>query len=244
MRHAILHFDILPSTSDYLKNNYQDYFDGIVVVAKEQTAGHGRKGRRWLDNGKSLLFSFLLKDKGIEKFQSLIPLIAGASLAETLLKMGIKMEIKWPNDIYIGDKKVAGIISESIQDNAFEALVIGIGINLDNDDFPSYLPNPTSLYLETNKHFDKDDILRNFLDVFDQLLAKQLNGENAFFPIIKEHDYLKGKKIVLNYYNENRHVEALGIASDGAYEVRNEDGTITKVTSGEVNIDKSSLLKE
>lgn len=244
MRHAILHFDILPSTSDFLKNNYHDYFDGIVVVAKEQTAGHGRKGRRWLDNRKSLLFSILLKDKRIEKFQSLIPLISGASLEEALFKMGVKVTIKWPNDIYIGDKKVAGIISESIQDDNFEALVIGIGINVDNDDFPSYLPNPTSLYLETNKHFNKDDLLRAFLDAFDDLLTKQFNGENAFYPIIKEHDYLKGKKIVLNYYNENRHVEALGIAPDGAYEVKNEDGTITKVTSGEVNIDKSSLLKE
>ncbi len=242
MNHVYLSFPSLTSTNDYLKDHYSSLDNGTVVSTKHQTRGKGRLGRTWVDEEGALLFSFLLKGDEYESFLSFLPLLAGAAMEEALLDEGVETEIKWPNDIILNDKKCCGILLEAISDSKLQALVVGIGLNLNNESFPRELGSATSLYLETGKHYDKKSIMQKFLGHFDELLAKQKQGDSAYFTILKEHDYLKGKELLLNYYGENKHVTSLGINEKGALKVKNESGKTITVTSGEATIVKDQSL--
>ena len=239
MNHVYLSFPSLTSTNDYLKDHYSSLDNGTVVMTKHQTRGKGRLGRNWVDEEGALLFSFLLKGERYEPFISFLPLIAGAAMEETLLEEGVKTQIKWPNDIILNDKKCCGILLEAISDSKLQALVVGIGINLNNESFPSELDTATSLYLQTNKQYDKKSIMQKFLGHFDELLAKQTQGDSAYYAILKEHDYLKGKELLLNYYGEHKRVTSLGVNEKGALMVKDESGKTIMVTSGEATIVKN-----
>ena len=119
MKHTIIEFKSLDSTSTYIKNNYASLDDGSVVTSITQTSGRGRLGRHWVDDGKSLLFSFLLKGKKYSSLLDSISLVSGAAMELTLLDLGLSPLINWPNDIYINDKKVCGILAEGISSSSF-----------------------------------------------------------------------------------------------------------------------------
>lgn len=236
MEHELLSFASIPSTSLYLKEHHDSLQDGTVVKAFHQSQGRGRLGREWIDDDGSLLFSILLKGEEYGSLLATLPLLSGAAMEITLLEKGINPSIKWPNDIYLNDKKCCGILVEGIYQEKLASLIVGIGLNVNNEAFPPSLINATSLYLEERKKFDKDELLNRFLRHFDDLLEKQKSGDNAYLPITKEHDYLQGKHIYLNYYGEKQSVIALGINENGVLVVKNEKGEIFSVTSGEATI--------
>ncbi len=238
MNHQLTHFETLDSTSTYIKDNYHALSDGDVIIAAHQTNGRGRLGRSWEDDDGSLLFSFLLKGNEYEKYLNSITLICGAAMELTFLDLKIPSKIKWPNDIYINDRKCAGILVEGIVINSLEALVIGIGININNSEFPKNLSKATSLFLETKKEYKKEEILTSFLIHFDKLLDEWKNNPSLVYKIIANNDYLLGKKISLNYYNENKKVACLGIDETFALKVIDEEGNISLVTAGEATINK------
>lgn len=235
MKHTIIEFKSLDSTSTYIKNNYASVDDGSVVTSITQTSGRGRLGRHWIDDGKSLLFSFLLKGKKYSSLLDSISLLSGAAMELTLLELGLSPLIKWPNDIYINDKKVCGILAEGISSSSLECIVVGIGLNLNNSSFEEGL-NATSIYLETKKEFDKKAILFSFLSNLDKLLESEEKNPYSFSKIIAAHDYLKDKDIYLNYYGENKFLHCLGINSTGALLGKDEEGKLITVTSGEANV--------
>lgn len=237
MNHPIIHFSSLPSSNDYLKEHYQELEEGTVIVPLTQTKGKGRLGRVWLDEGKSLLFSLLLKGEEYKSLLHLLPLLSGVALSLALEEKGFTPNIKWPNDVYLRDKKVAGILLEAVTSSTLKAVIIGIGVNVNNDHFdPSIEEKATSLLLEKGKEMDKEEIIISFLHHFDSLLIKQKQGENSFYDYLAQHDYLKGKTLSLNYYSENLEVKALGIELDGSLKVMDKQGNIKFVTSGEATI--------
>ncbi len=198
-------------------------------------------GREWIDDDGSLLFSILLKGEEYGSLLATLPLLSGAAMEITLLEEGLKPSIKWPNDIYLNDKKCCGVLVEGIYQEKLISLIVGIGLNVNNESFPGALTNATSLYLEKGKRFDLDELLSRFLRHFDDLLKKERNGDNAYLQIVKEHDYLKGKQVYLNYYNERKFVTVLGTNENGALEVEDERGGKFSVTSGEATIVKSGM---
>lgn len=237
MNHPIIHFSSLPSSNDYLKEHSKELEEGTVIVPLAQTKGKGRLGRTWLDGGKSLLFSLLLKGESYKPFLHLLPLLSGVALSLALEEKGFAPNIKWPNDVYLKDKKVAGILLEATTSSSLDALIIGIGVNVNNDHFDESIENKaTSLFLESGAKMDKEELLASFLRHFDSLLEKEKRGTNSFYDYLAAHDYLKGKKISLNYYSENLEVEALGIEKDGSLKVIDQKGNIKYVTSGEATI--------
>lgn len=240
MNYVYLSFPSLPSTNDYLKDHYSTLASGTVVSTKHQTKGKGRLGRIWVDDDGSLLFSFLLKEEGLERLLHLLPLIAGASIEKMLLEEGIDAKIKWPNDIFINDKKCCGVLVEGISDSSLKAVVVGIGINLNNESFLSELDSATSLYRESGKRYEKKDVMQKILKYFDEFLNLEKHGTSVYYPLLKEYDYLKGKKILLNYYGENRLVTALEISKNGALMVKDENEKTIMVTAGEATIIKTN----
>lgn len=238
MNHRLTNFETLDSTSTYIKNNYRTLSDGDVIIAAHQTNGRGRLGRSWEDDDGSLLFSFLLKGSKYEKYLNSITLICGAAMELTFLDLKIPSKIKWPNDIYINDKKCVGILTEGIVVTSLKALVIGIGININNSKFPKNLSKASSLFLETKREYKKEVILASFLTHFDRLLEEWGNNPSLVYKIIANNDYLLGKKISLNYYNENKNVTCLGIDETLALKVKDNEGNISLVTAGEATINK------
>ncbi len=136
----------------------------VVVVAEEQTKGRGRAGHRWDSRPGGLYFSIAMPSRGLLEDSRLI-VYSSLPVAEVLHDLGLTPRIKLPNDIYIGDKKISGILGE----RKSEYLIVGIGINVNQGEFPAEIP-ATSLFIETGKTFDRDDILYNFLHKFRILM--------------------------------------------------------------------------
>lgn len=161
----ILEFDELTSTNSYAKDHMASLNTGDVIYTEKQTAGKGRHGKTWeAPAGKNLSFSIVIKD--IPSHCQTFPYIQTASLAiyEALNQLSIKEHwIKWPNDIYVSDRKIAGILCESILTRDKMNLVIGIGININSkaSDFSPFAIKPTSLLLESSD--DEDFVLKEVL---------------------------------------------------------------------------------
>ncbi len=138
------------STNDYLKANYKKLTPFTFVKADYQKKGRGQFDRRWQSNsGRNLLFSFILKKIDFSQI-TLIKEWVKSSLFEVLGKYGLDPYYKEPNDIYINDKKLCGILIETLSnDKQFEYVIIGIGLNVNQTLFP--LLNATSIYKETKK---------------------------------------------------------------------------------------------
>lgn len=216
MAHRIIRFETIPSTSDYLKSNYRTLSDGDVALAHHQSQGHGRLGRVWEDDEGSLLFSILLKDHLKTESAHLIPLLAGAACLEAYKTLGLNPMVKWPNDILIDGKKSAGIIAEGVSQTKLEAIVVGIGVNVNNTHFPEPLKQKaTSLSLALHQVIDPEEVLERILTSFDSLYKDYSEGNDTFIPIIKAHSYLDGREVFLNYYDERKKVKVQGIQNDG-----------------------------
>jgi len=235
--HHIIEFEEIGSTNDYLKDNYLDLNDGDVVITNHQTSGKGRKGRTWQDDSSSLLVSWLLKDSLNADSISLIPLLVGTSVHLTLRDLGIRSEVKWPNDVLIEGKKCAGILVEGVTSSKVEALIIGVGLNVNNKSFdPSIQNKATSLSLTLKKDLDKKRILSLMLKNFDSLYKDYRNGDNSFIRILRKCSYLDGKKAYLDYYDEKKYVTVIAIQDDGRLLVK-DDKSEFLLNAGEVSLD-------
>ena len=189
MEFKIVHIDETDSTNRWLKDNGEG---DMVVVASYQTAGKGCGTNTWeSERGKNLTFSLLIHPEGMPvNRQFHITEAVSVALCE-LLEGYIynKVEIKWPNDIYVGDKKLCGILIENrLQGAEIKDCIIGIGLNVNQREFLSDAPNPVSLYQLTGKELDRDELLKAFLENFEQEWQNKTNGSEY-----RELLYRKGK---------------------------------------------------
>ena len=184
-----MHIDETDSTNRWLK----DHGEGTMVVATDyQTAGKGCGSNAWeSERGKNLTFSMLIHPDGIaarEQFR--ITEVVSVALCRTLQPyIYNKVEIKWPNDIYVGDRKLCGILIENrLQGNVIVDCIIGIGLNVNQRVFLSDAPNPVSMYQLTGQETDREALLADFLQTFDQEWQNKTNGSEY-----RELLYRKGK---------------------------------------------------
>ena len=189
MKWKIVHIDETDSTNRWLK----DHGEGTMVVATDyQTAGKGCGSNAWeSERGKNLTFSMLIHPDGIaarEQFR--ITEVVSVALCKTLQPyIYNKVEIKWPNDIYVGDRKLCGILIENrLQGNVIVDCIIGIGLNVNQRVFLSDAPNPVSMYQLTGQETDREALLADFLQTFDQEWQNKTNGSEY-----RELLYRKGK---------------------------------------------------
>lgn len=167
----------IDSTNSYLMNREFNPPDGTVVLAEKQSKGRGRNDRNWHSlKDVNLTFSILLKDsKYFRTNFNLINFSAALSVAISIENLyQLKPELKWPNDVLINGKKVSGILLESTsKGEKVERIVIGIGLNVNQNIFQgTYNIAPTSLKLELNRHIDREILLAELLNHFENLLHK------------------------------------------------------------------------
>ncbi|OQX76089.1 MAG: biotin--[acetyl-CoA-carboxylase] ligase [Bacteroidetes bacterium 4484_249] len=221
------------STNDYILKEIQNgsiSTEGTIVVADNQIAGKGQDKNLWeSEAGKNLTFSVLLKPVFIKAEQQFLMNKAISLGISDFVKSIIKeknISIKWPNDIYINNKKVAGIlINNTICGNEFEYSVVGIGINVNQTDFYSDAPNPVSL-----KHFLKKDLdlKKNLKDLceFLNLRYRQLYQHN-FDKIEKEYLlalYRFNEVHSFRYKNQTINSRITGVSDYGKLQLQAEDG--------------------
>ena len=170
-KRLIIRLEETESTNSYLKQLLREKHleEGSIVVADYQTGGRGQRGNSWISaKGKNLLFSLLIYPKNVfAKDQFIISRIASLAIKNTLDRFTHDICIKWPNDMYWKDKKIAGILIENdLKGNKIENTIIGIGLNLNQEIFPSELPNPVSLKQITGVTYNKESILNMLLHEF------------------------------------------------------------------------------
>ena len=228
-----IHFDIIDSTNTYLKENYKDLDNFTFVDTSFQTNGRGRNNRTWKsEKGENLLFSLLIKDEIlISEFKSL-SIVSALSVIKAINIDNLS--IKWPNDVYYKDKKLAGILLEGISTNKIECLIIGIGININQEEFVGdYKKEPTSLYRILNK---KVDIEKLKIKIYENIEHNfNLIKENYdFYDEIFKLDYLKNKDVFANINNSTKAIKVLGINKDYSLKVKTKDEMLNLET-GEIS---------
>lgn len=216
--------------------------EGALAVAETQTAGRGRRGRRWeAPAGTGVWMSLLLRPPIAPAAAPTLTLLAGLAVAEALEEVtGLPMEIKWPNDILCNGKKLVGILMEmecEMQEVHF--IVLGIGVNVNITDFPPTLQKTaTSLFLEGGRTYSRRQTVHSILEHFEQMYDTFLQ-DGGFAPFRERY-----RKKCANIGREARVLgreeftaEVLDITPEGELLVRRKDnGREETVFSGEVSI--------
>ena len=197
----------------------------MVVVCDYQTAGRGCGSNSWeAEPGKNLLMSVLMHPKKVSaRTQFIITQIVSVALCrtiETVIGSEHRVTIKWPNDIYVGDKKICGVLIEnSIAGRRIKDCIIGIGLNVNQTEFRSDAPNPVSIAQLTGKETDREEVLNTFLEE----LSKQCENRNI------HHDYLRKmyrRNGMYPFETEGSRFMArvAGVNDDGRLMLEDEDG--------------------
>ena len=214
---------------------------GTVVVADAQTAGRGRMGRRWVSPaGKNLYVSLLLRPSVPTVDAPRLAIVAGVALADAVEALGVPASLKWPNDLYCGGRKTAGILAEMASDpGGVRHVVVGVGlnVNMEEADFPPYLRGTaTSLRIRAGRAFRRVDVLARLLDAFGTRYAEFIGGG---FASLRDgwdrRDFLRGRRVLLRRQAGEGWGTADGLDADGALRFLPDGGTATEsVHSGEI----------
>lgn len=239
MEHVRVHFVEIDSTHAYALAHADELAQGTIVTADVQTDGVGRAGRMWVSGkGDSLLLSLVLKDAQDPDAAKLItPLMALAAL-RTLAEYGVTARIKWPNDVIVAGKKLAGILSTSAYvGDAIAYVVVSIGLNVTQKaetlaaiDIPA-----TSLGIESGTERAPDALLEPLITKFDALY--ETFRAKGFAPLLTEWraaQLLMGKKVGLKLGNEQVEGEVTAFGGDGTIELTLSNGEKKAYQMGEV----------
>ena len=192
---------------------------GDVVVAAEQTAGQGRHGHTWHSPAGTGLYCSIVLDP-----TPLLTLALGLATAEAL---AVPCDLRWPNDVMCGDKKVAGILVHLADEKA----IAGIGVNLTQTGFPPEL-EATSLKLYTGRDVSADELLGRLLAAIPTYTA--LPPDDVLRLFTRASSYAAGRRVVVNLTDGMIHGTTVGLNSDGYLIVRKDDGTDSLIVAGGV----------
>ena len=234
----VIYYDTIDSTNTAAYNlAKQGAKEGTVVVAEKQTKGRGRLSREWVSpKQKGIYFSVILRPE-ITPFQApKMTLMAAVSVALAIRETtGAQALIKWPNDILLNGKKIAGILTEmEAEPDSIKFLILGIGINANTKS--SELPKgASSIHSETDKKVSRIELLRNTLKRLEEHYS--LFKREGFSPIKKEWTNLSatlGRRVRATCMHKKIEGEAVDIDSDGALKIRLDNGFHEKVMAGDI----------
>jgi len=247
----IYYYDVIDSTNTEAKrlatkgvlNGALGYEpDKVLVLAEAQTGGRGRRGRNWESPaGTSVYMSLLLRPEISPDRASMLTLVMGLSVVEGLKQeLGVKTQIKWPNDVVLNKKKLVGILTEmGMTGMTMDYLVIGVGMNVNTVDFPEELVDKaTSLQLECGYSVKREELITAVMRAFDRnyqkfLKTQDLTGLRERYEAVMVNQNQPVR--VLQPGNEYEGT-AVGINTMGELLVEKEDGTCEAVYAGEVSV--------
>ncbi|MCK5108708.1 MAG: biotin--[acetyl-CoA-carboxylase] ligase [Methanosarcinales archaeon] len=233
----IHYFDEIKSTSAKAKELATDNPDGTVIIAERQIEGRGRMGKGWYSPPGGIWFSMILKPKIPPDQVHKLTLVAGVAVAEVLSELGLKAEVKWPNDILINEKKVCGILTEMEAElDVVNYVIVGIGIdaNIDLDMLPPItMMQTTSLREELGGDVDRIALVRGILERFERHYTAFLEGDlHIILKRWRNYSSTIGRRVKIVAGFRTIKGEAVGIDHDGALIVELDDGTVEKEIAG------------
>lgn len=236
----LLFFENLPSTNtqtaDLLKKGALQ--EGTIVYTNYQSAGRGNEGTRWAsEDGKNLLFSVVLFPSFIEpKNQFFISMTISLGICDFLMRFLPGCFVKWPNDIYVNNDKIAGVLIESsVSGDQIENSVVGIGLNINQEIFPADVPNPVSLRQLNGISYDLSVSLKQLGNDLDRRYKQLIAGKRGQ---IKE-EYVS-KLYRLNEWSEFRDIKGkfigriLTITDYGRLQIEKNDGNRNEYSFKEI----------
>ena len=237
----ILRFESLPSTNNEVARlAAHGAEEGLVVVADEQTAGRGRLQRTWVSpKGAGLYFSLLLRPKFTIDYWPLITFVAALAVADALQEScNLATDIKWPNDLLAGERKICGILAEVIDTSSQKAIVLGIGINLTNEAFPEELTGRAVSVAEvTGRRPDRESILQALVQALARwyALLHEVEGAGRMLAAwTTRSSYAEGKFVKVTNGDETVTGITRGLEPDGALRLELPTGAINIVRAGDV----------
>ena len=238
----LYYYDSIDSTNTKAKELAEEgHPSGTLVVADRQTAGKGRRGRSWESpTGIGIFMTLMLKPEINPNNASMLTLVAAMATTRAIRRVtGVPAMIKWPNDIVMNGKKVCGILTEmSAQFDYINHIVIGIGINVHNEEFPEEIKETaSSLFLESGQHIHRASLIEAFLEEFEDVYAEYLKTEDME-GLQKEYDTMlvnRGRQVRVLDPKEPFEGKAMGITKKGELIVDTWESR-KLVSSGEVSV--------
>ena len=236
----LIELDITDSTNDYAKKLIKEgtVREGTVILADYQTKGKGQKGGYWeSEKGKNLTLSIIINPAFLQaQRQFYLSMSISIGIVEFLSHLSLGSEIKWPNDIYIHSRKVGGILIENtIKNNIIASSVIGIGINLNQTEFKSNAPNPTSVCLELKKTLDIQDSYRLLISYINRwiklLYCERYNKIRARY---RKYLFLRNKKTFFTDINGKFKGRIINVEEAGTIIIKADTNEIKKYNFKEV----------
>jgi BirA family biotin operon repressor/biotin-[acetyl-CoA-carboxylase] ligase len=239
-------FEETTSTNDVIEKLARDGVkEGAVVFAESQTQGRGRMGRKWVSPPrKGLWFSILLRPAMRPTMVTQLTIAAATGLFRAIqAQTGITAEIKWPNDILIRGKKVAGILTElSAELDTVKYVILGMGVsvNLSASDFPADVRKiATSLRIETGQRLDRAALAIRILQELDRDYQRIAAGEfESVANEWEEHCATLRQNVVINIGGRTLRGTAESLDTDGALLLRTQHGRLERIIGGDVTIEK------
>jgi len=234
----VIYYPRLTSTMEVAKREARrGAAEGTVIIAEEQTAGKGRMKRVWLSPRGSIALSIVLYP-GIVYLPSLIMLASLTVVRSIEAITGLRLQIKWPNDVLINGKKVCGILIESeVRGNIVDYSIIGIGVNVNLrlSDFPDILPTATSLSDELGGNVSRLDVIRRLLVEIERLYLATLAGE-SIYEAWRDSLVTLGARVRVRSGEAMYDGVAESVARDGSLLLRLSDGNLTKIVAADVTL--------
>jgi len=242
LKPKILRFESLPSTNTELARRASDGAEeGLSIVAEEQTAGRGRLQRTWSSpRGAGLYFSTLLRPTIAQDRWPLITFMAALAVGDALQEAaGVTTDIKWPNDLLSGERKICGILAETVETPAGRAVIVGIGINLTAEAYPREIADAaTSVAQAAGRPAERETILaslQNALARWYSLLHETDGLEKIVAAWASRSSYASGKLVTVANGDEVWQGITRGIESDGALRLETNHG-LKLVRAGDVSL--------
>ncbi|MDD5119898.1 MAG: biotin--[acetyl-CoA-carboxylase] ligase [Candidatus Omnitrophica bacterium] len=234
----IHYFEYLDSTMNMaMQLGMKSVPSGSLVLAESQTKGRGRLGRNWFSpKYKGIYLSLILRPAIAPAISPVLTLLAAVSICEAVKKMlNLDVQIKWPNDVFINNKKFTGILTEmNAEIDKINFVVIGIGLNVNNDK-KSLIAQSASLKESCGRMVNRIALLQELLRrIENNYFLLENKGAGPIIDKWRSFSLTLGKRVKV--YCQNKHIEgcAVDIDNDGSLLIRKDSGLIQKVSSGDV----------
>ncbi|AIZ37037.1 biotin--[acetyl-CoA-carboxylase] ligase [Parvimonas micra] len=236
-KHNIEIFDSIDSTNKHLKSKINEKNYGTIVISNEQTNGYGKNDRQFISNKDTGIYMSILINPNclIEESLKITILTSVAVLSAIKSVYNLDVKLKWVNDIILNDLKVGGILCESqinLNTNIIDNMIVGIGINVKEFDFPPSLKNiATSIENNTNIKISRNELISEIINFFDLYFIDNKNYLNLY----KENSYVIGKDITIIQNDRQFFAKAIDIKDNGALIVQEQE-KIIKLISSDISI--------
>lgn len=237
------YFSTIDSTSTKAKDlAAKNSPEGTIVISEIQTGGRGRMGRHWISPyGKGLSFSIILRPNVDPYSVGILTFVAAAAIHKSLESFNINTTIKWPNDIYLDNKKVCGILTElncELSSVNYVVLGIGLNVNLTLEDYPSDIQDiATSLKIHCGQDISRQTLLASILNNFEMFYEKYKNNDiTEALSICRNYSNVINKEVYLLNKNSSEKVFVKNLNDDGSLLVIDDKNEEKIIYSGEISV--------